>query len=85
MIEGIQKPNCTTCTKCPFLLGTYFDDRLNNPVYEIVKHTGCFYHPDARKYLNNDVIAEYESRLKEGEVVVGLKPAISHLREGVKK
>jgi len=59
----IQKPNCGNCTKCPFLFGTHFEDRLNNPIYEIVKHTGCLDHPNAREYLNAGVISYLEQYL----------------------
>jgi len=40
---------CETCTKCPFLNGTCFDERMSNPIAATTSMIGCASHSAASR------------------------------------
>jgi len=77
-----EKPNCSNCPLYPCSVEIADSATIVGGLEWQIERLGCLSHPGAREWLMQDVINEYERRLKDGEVVVGLKPAISHIREG---
>ena len=61
-----DKPNCSTCPEwkgqydVPFC--KYWDTKIPITKYglDLISHIGCLSHPQAREYLNKEVIAELE-------------------------
>jgi len=88
MTEGIQKPNCETCTKRGTACKRIDPYPTVGQGYQIsiINDVGCLSHPGAREYLMQDVIQELERRANMfgGEYGVAYTAAIALIRGGVK-
>lgn len=100
----VDKPNCGNCRNAQNLgddetPAMYCAEAAHHNVimecdYEDTKLRGCMWHPQAREYLNRDVVKELEreiasyERFSEGGYSTraeGMKHAITLIKEGVKE